>query len=255
MINRDIRPGGLAEYGIYFRKHVIKESFRKQFINVLAKPNIHYFGHLTIGNDQLITIDDLQAMGFDAILVATGAQNTKWLGVINEDAIGVYHAKDLTFFYNSLPGHSVQTLNLGKKVILVGLGNVMIDIARYLTHEEKVDEIIISARRGPGEIKFTQKEWLYIANNLDQEKFDEEMLQCKPIMETVNQDYEKAYDSFFKSLHKAHPKDSETKISFDFYARPHQVITDENGKTIGLEVLTRSLLNKEMVISKHKTQA
>ena len=245
LINRDIRPGGLAEYGIYFRKHLIKESFRKQFINILAKPNITYFGNIKIGQDQPISIQNLENLGFDAILITTGAQNTKWLGLPHEDAPGVYHAKDLTFFYNSLPNHPIQNLSIGSKVVLIGLGNVMVDIARYLTHEEKVEEIIITARRGPGEVKFTQKEWLYIANNLDKSKFDQEMEKCKPIMETAHQDYEASYQSFFKSMHKAHPKDSETKISFDFFARPNQIIVDQQGKAIGLEVADTILIEQE----------
>lgn len=245
LINRDIRPGGLAEYGIYFRKHLIKESFRKQFINILSKPNISYFGNLKIGKDQPLTIQTLEALGFDAILITTGAQNTKWLDLPHEDAPGVYHAKDLTFFYNSLPNHPVQNFSAGSKVVLIGLGNVMVDIARYLTHEEKVEEIVITARRGPGEVKFTQKEWLYIANNLDQEKFDQEMEKCKPIMEKAQQDFDESYQSFFKSMHKAHPKDSETKISFDFFARPNQIIVDQQGKTIGLEVADTVLIEQE----------
>ena len=245
LINRDIRPGGLAEYGIYFRKHLIKESFRKQFINILAKQNITYFGNIKIGQDQPISIQTLEDLGFDAILITTGAQNTKWLGLPHEDASGVYHAKDLTFFYNSLPNHPIQNLSIGSKVVLIGLGNVMVDIARYLTHEEKVEEIIITARRGPGEVKFTQKEWLYIANNLDKPKFDQEMEKCKPIMETAHQDYEASYQSFFKSMHKAHPKDSETKISFDFFARPNQIIVDQQGKAIGLEVADTILIEQE----------
>ena len=245
LINRDIRPGGLAEYGIYFRKHLIKEAFRKQFINTLAKPNIHYFGNLTIGKNQELSIQNLQTFGFDAILITTGAQNTKLLGLKNEEADGVYHAKDLTFFYNSLPGHPIQNLNLGSKVVLIGLGNVMVDIARYLTHEEEVDEIIITARRGPGEVKFTQKEWLTIANNLDKEIFDKEMEKCHPIMQSANQDYDAAYQKFFKSLHKAYPKDSDTKISFDFFARPNQVLTDKFGKTNGLEVADTILVKQE----------
>ncbi len=245
LINRDIRPGGLAEYGIYFRKHLIKESFRKQFINILSKPNITYLGNLKIGQDQPISIQTLEELGFDAILIATGAQNTKWLGLPHEDAPGVYHAKDLTFFYNSLPNHPIQNLNVGSKVVLIGLGNVMVDIARYLTHEEKVDEIIITARRGPGEVKFTQKEWLYIANNLDIEKFNQEMQKCKPIMQIAHQDYEESYQNFFKSMHKAYPKDSDTKISFDFFARPNQIIIDQQGKAIGLEVADTTLIEQK----------
>lgn len=242
LINRDIRPGGLVEYGIYFRKHIIKEAFRKQFISTLAKPNIRYYGNLIIGQNKPISIEHLKKAGFDAILIATGAQNTKYVGLPNETAAGVFHAKDITFYYNSLPGHGNKHLNLGPKIILIGLGNVMIDIARYLIHEEKVDQIITTARRGPSEVKFTQKEWLTVANNLDKKSFEAEMEQCEPIMEAVKQNYQEAYQKFFKSIHKAYPKDSETKLSFDFFAQPKQIVLDKEGKVKGLEIVETELI-------------
>lgn len=49
ILNRDIKPGGLAEYGIYPLKHKMKTGLRKQFERVLALPNIHYLGHVPIG--------------------------------------------------------------------------------------------------------------------------------------------------------------------------------------------------------------
>ena len=38
IFNRDIKPGGLAEYGIYPAKHTMKEGLRKQFRGVLQQP-------------------------------------------------------------------------------------------------------------------------------------------------------------------------------------------------------------------------
>ena len=48
IFNRDIKLGGLAEYGIYPVKHKMKDGLRKQFAKVMALPNVHYFGHTPV---------------------------------------------------------------------------------------------------------------------------------------------------------------------------------------------------------------
>ncbi|MBK9707713.1 MAG: NAD(P)-binding protein [Acidobacteria bacterium] len=60
IINRDIKPGGLVEYGIYFNKHKLKEGVRKQFRQILADPHVHYFGHVKIGEKADLTINELR---------------------------------------------------------------------------------------------------------------------------------------------------------------------------------------------------
>ena len=81
LFNRDIKPGGLAEYGIYPDKHTMKEGLRKQFRQVLENENITYYGNVKIETQGELTLDDLRALGFQAILVTAGAQGTKWLGL------------------------------------------------------------------------------------------------------------------------------------------------------------------------------
>ena len=93
VFNRDIKPGGLAEYGIYPDKHKMKEGLRKQFRQLLGMPQLDYYGHLTVGEDADLSLADLRACGFQAILVTVGAQGTKWLGLPGEDLLegGVEH--------------------------------------------------------------------------------------------------------------------------------------------------------------------
>ena len=80
LFNRDIKPGGLAEYGIYPAKHTMKEGLRKQFKRVLEQPNIEYFGNVSIGTKGDLSLDDLRALGFQAILVTAGARAPSGLG-------------------------------------------------------------------------------------------------------------------------------------------------------------------------------
>src|SRR4026209_93940 len=76
LLNRDIKPGGLAEYGIYPNKHTMKNGLRKQFRQVLDVPNLDYYVNVSIGAQGDLTLDDLRALGFQAILVTAGAQGT-----------------------------------------------------------------------------------------------------------------------------------------------------------------------------------
>ena len=85
LLNRDIKPGGLAEYGIYPSKHTMKAGLRKQFRQVLEHPNIDYYGNITIGTGGDLNLDDLWTLGFQAVLVTAGAQGAKWLGLPGED--------------------------------------------------------------------------------------------------------------------------------------------------------------------------
>ncbi|MBL8103179.1 MAG: NAD(P)-binding protein, partial [Anaerolineales bacterium] len=70
IFNRDIKPGGLAEYGIYPEKHSMKEGLRKQFRQTLDLANIDYYGNVSIGTNGDLTLDELRAFGFDAVLVS-----------------------------------------------------------------------------------------------------------------------------------------------------------------------------------------
>lgn len=244
LFNRDIKPGGLAEYGIYPTKHEMKAGLRKQFNQVLEHPNIHYFGNISIGTNGDLSLDDLRDLGFQAILVTAGAQGAKWLGLPGEDLKGVYQAKDVVYFYNKLPPNSQGEFRFGKRCAIVGAGNVMIDIARYLIRQEQVDEVIAVVRRGPVEIKFDKKEMEYVIANLDQDALEIEITRVRPIMEAVAQDPEAAWAAIIESLPKAYPAVSDTRFRFEFLSSPLQML-GENGLLTQLELEDTTLILKD----------
>ena len=88
IFNRDVKPGGLAEYGIYPTKDKMKFGLRKQFAKVLSLPNVHYFGNVPVSKDAAVTVDDLKKWDPTAIVFAVGAQGTKKLGLPGEKAKG-----------------------------------------------------------------------------------------------------------------------------------------------------------------------
>lgn len=244
LLNRDIKPGGLAEYGIYYDKYKMKEGLRKQFRQILALPNIHYLGNVVVGQKGDISLADLRQMGFQAVLVSVGAQGTKWLGLPGEDLKGVYHAKDLVYHYNKLPPFSTQEFAVKGRVALIGVGNVMMDIAHWVIRDLKVEEVIAVARRGPAEVKFSKKEMEAVGGNLDLQALDEELERVRPIMESIGQNVQAAKEYILAGLPKAVEPVSNTRFRFDFLASPTRILGDEAGNVSGLEVEDTTLVPK-----------
>jgi ferredoxin--NADP+ reductase len=236
MFNRDIKPGGLAEYGIYPNKYTMKNGLRKQFRQVLDVPNLDYYGNVTVGAQGDLSLDDLRTLGFQATLVTVGAQGTKWLGLPGENLAGVYHAKDVVYYYNHLPPFSQKSFYFGKRCAIIGAGNVMLDIAHYLIHEKKVNEVIAVVRRGPAEVKFDKKEMEYVIANLDVAALDAEIRRVAPIMQAVHQDPEAARLTILEALPKALLKASDTCFRFEFLASPVRMIGDESGRLKQVEI-------------------
>jgi ferredoxin--NADP+ reductase len=237
LFNRDIKPGGLAEYGIYPEKHKMKEGLRRQFHQILDHPGVEYYGNVIISQEGDFSLEELKSAGVQALLVSAGAQGTKWLGLPGEEIPkGVYHAKDLVYHYNKLPPFSQKQFYIGDRVALVGAGNVMLDIARYLIRTLKVGEVIAVVRRGPAEVKFDKKEMEYVVANLDRAALDAEVARVAPAMEVVGQDVEAAKECILAALPKALEPVSGARFRFDFLASPARIIGNERGEVCGLEV-------------------
>ncbi|HJW91391.1 MAG TPA: FAD-dependent oxidoreductase [Anaerolineales bacterium] len=245
LLNRDIKPGGLAEYGIYPNKYKMKSGLRKQFRQILDDPGIEYYGNVVVSQQGDLSLANLRSMGFQALLVTVGAQGTKWLGLPGEDLAGVYHAKDIVYHYNQLPPFSQQKFTIGKRVAIVGVGNVMMDIAHWLIRDRKVDEVVAVARRGPAEVKFSKKEMEIVARNLDLDALDEEITRVASAMKAVGQDISAAKDFILAALPKALEPVSETRFRFDFLASPSRIHGGERGEVRGLEVEDTTLIAAE----------
>lgn len=242
LLNRDVKPGGLAEYGIYYDKYKMKDGLRKQFRQILEIPTIDYFGNVSVGLKGDLTLADLRAFGFQAVLVTVGAQGTKWLGLPGEDLFGVYHAKDLVYHYNRLPPFSTRKYMIGEHVALIGVGNVMMDIAHWLVRDKKVKEVIAVARRGPAEVKFTRKEMEIIGCNLDLQALDAEFVRVAPVMQALGQDIAAAKNFIVSAIPKAQERISDTRFRFDFLASPARIVGGEMGRVHGLEIEDTTLV-------------
>lgn len=250
ILNRDIKPGGLAEYGIYPTKDKMKIGLRKQFAKVLSLPNVHYFGHVPVSSQAAVTIDDLRQFSPAAIVFAVGAQGTKKLGLPGETAKGVYAAKDFVYSYNLLPPFTSHDFSTGKRVAIIGMGNVMVDIARWLMIDaphKTAEEVIVVARRGPFEAKFDKKEFDYIEEFLDRKAFAEELRRIQPQLASVGQDISKLAEETFPVLAtpaEDHPQ-GKPRLRFRFLCSPQAIHGDTGGRIDHLTVTENVLSEKD----------
>jgi len=233
LINRDVKPGGLAEYGIFLNKYKMKGGLRRQFQKILSDPRVTYLGHVTVAERGDLTVDALAGMGFDALVFAIGAQGTKYLGIEGERLPGVYHAKDLVYHYNRLPPFSEQPFPMGRRVAIVGVGNVMVDIANYCAHFCDVDEVIAVARRGPFEKAYDDREFEDVEDAFDLALYREELERIRPRLEAAGQNPDELMAAV-AARGEPSPR-CRTRLRFRFLASPRRVVA-ENGRVVGLEV-------------------
>ncbi len=247
LFNRDIKPGGLAEYGIYPLKDKMKFGLRKQFAKVLALPNVHYLGHVTIGEGSDVTLDDLRAMSPSVIVVSCGAQGYNQLGLPGEFSKGVYSAKDFVYHYNQLPLCATTDFSTGKRIAIIGMGNVAADIMRWLLRDCpdcKTEEVIVVARRGPYEAKFENKEIAYVEEFIRRDEFLGEMERIQGASAAANQDLsaEKLGAATFPFLKKSFPPADRPKLSFRFLSSPKEIIAGPDGRIQKLVVTENNLV-------------
>jgi ferredoxin/flavodoxin---NADP+ reductase len=246
LFNRDIKPGGLAEYGIYPLKDKMKFGLRKQFAKVLALPNVHYFGHVKIGEQGDLTLADLRAMNPAAMVFACGAQGYNALGLPGEESSGVYSAKDFVYGYNQLPPYATRDLSTGRRVAIIGMGNVAADIMRWLLRDSpdrQTEEVIVVARRGPYEAKFDKKEIEHVEEYISRKDFLRELDRIRETCEACNQDLspEKLGESTFTFLKKTFPAEDRPKLKFRFLSSPKEIIAGPDGRIEKLTVTENNL--------------
>lgn len=167
-------PYGLIRFGVAPDHQSIKGVSRR-YEKVALSDNVRFVGNITIGKD--ITIPELQQL-YDAVVLATGAPNDRQLDVAGADLPNVFGSAAFVGWYNGHPQFAELAPDLsGKHAVVIGMGNVALDVARILskTEEEfagadivahaldalrnnKLEKVTIVGRRGPHQIMMTPKE-------------------------------------------------------------------------------------------------
>ena len=121
VFDKNAEPGGMLRYGIpAFR---LERNVIDAEIDVLRELGVEFKCGVEVGKD--ITIDELRKQGFEAFYLGIGAQRSAKLGIPGEELSGVYGGIDFLRAVND-----GQELKLGKKVVVIGGGNVAMDVAR-----------------------------------------------------------------------------------------------------------------------------
>lgn len=243
LLNRDVKPGGLAEYGIFPTKHAMKEGLRKQFRKILAHPQLRYYGNVRVGEKGHVRLAELDALSPAAVVVAAGAQGTKSLGIPGEDAAGVFHAKDLVYHYNRLPPFSQKPFPMGQRVGIIGLGNVMCDVANWACNHAKSREVVAIGRRGPAERKYTPNEFHHISMHLDREALRREFESIRPVLAAVGQDADAIAAEIVREAPEKTPVGA-TRFSFLFLRTPREILKDGSGRIRALRVESNALVRE-----------
>ena len=174
MIERLPTPWGLVRSGVAPDHPKIK-TVSKVFEKIASSENFRLFANVEVGED--ITVAQLQEK-YDAVIIATGSSLGKKLGIPGEDLRGSLSAAVFVPWYNAHPDFvGVDTPLDSDTAVVIGAGNVAMDVARMLALEpseldptdtadhaidalkkSNIRKVYISARRGPEHAAFTSPE-------------------------------------------------------------------------------------------------
>ncbi|KAI2619962.1 nucleotide-binding domain-containing protein [Hypoxylon sp. NC1633] len=177
-------PYGLVRFGVA-PDHPEVKNCQDKFEEVASSPDFTFIGNVSIGNTDGhfhgCTIPLASVMRhYDAVVFAYGASKDKRLGIPGEsDLQGIYSAREFVGWYNGLPEYADLSPDLtqGDEAVIVGQGNVALDVARMLLEnvdvlrktditeaaietllKSRIKRVHIVGRRGPMQAAFTIKE-------------------------------------------------------------------------------------------------
>ena len=174
IIDRLPVPYGLIRSGVAPDHQSIKAVY-KRYESVNLTENVRFVGNVSVGDD--VSIAELQGL-YDAVVLATGAPRDRALAIPGADLPGVIGSAAFVGWYNGHPDFADLSPPLGGPgAVIVGNGNVALDVARILakTRAEfdgadiaahalealeaaRIVRITILGRRGPHQIAMTPKE-------------------------------------------------------------------------------------------------
>jgi NADPH-dependent glutamate synthase beta subunit-like oxidoreductase len=254
IIDRLPVPFGLIRFGVAPDHQSIK-AVAGRYEKVALSDNVRFVGNVTVGKD--VSIDELQTL-YDAVILATGAPNDRPLDIAGADLPGVFGSAAFVGWYNGHPDYADLRPPLdGRHVVIVGNGNVALDVARILSKtraefdgsdivshaldgldHSAVEDITILGRRGPHQIAMTPKELGELAHlqratpRVDKDDLPdigEDALLEPGIRKSVTHLRE------FAAIPEAFRADKVISINFDFFAAPVAIEGDGKVQRVRVE--------------------
>ncbi|WP_342659606.1 putative ferredoxin/ferredoxin--NADP reductase [Rhodococcus ruber] len=180
MFDRLPTPWGLVRSGVapdHPGTKAVTESFEWSFRRDA------FALHLDVEVGRDIDHDELLAH-HHAVVYATGASADRSLGIPGEDLPGSHAATEFVAWYNGHPDYADRVFDLsGERAVLVGNGNVALDVARILTMDvdelartdiadhalealrrSNIREVVLLGRRGPAQAAYSNPEFLALGD-------------------------------------------------------------------------------------------
>ncbi|HET6189419.1 MAG TPA: FAD-dependent oxidoreductase [Trebonia sp.] len=264
-------PGGLVRYGVA-PDHQETKEISAGFMRSLRRSNVALHLNVEVGRD--VSHEEL-ARYHHAVIYAVGTPESRPLGVSGEDLPGSHSASEFVAWYNGHPEYADRTFDFsGERAVVVGNGNVALDVARILTAdvsalartdialhalaqlaESRIREVVVLGRRGPAQASFTIAE-LTGLRELPGVKLvvDEDEASLDDV---TAQAYEARRDSMdllkVQLLHDlaGTPAGSERRIVLRFLKSPVEVLGST--QVTGVRVVRNSLVNDAGTIKARST--
>ncbi len=255
MYDRLPTPFGLVRYGVAPDHQKIK-TVTKVYERTASDPRFRFYGNVDFGRD--VTHEDLR-QHYDQIVYAVGAQSDRRLNIPGEDLKGSLSATEFVAWYNGHPDFVDLDLDLScQSVIVVGVGNVAMDVARILAKtvddlkdtdiadhalsvlaKINVCDIYVLARRGPAQAKFTNPE-IKEFGELDHadvvvnaSELDLDALSAKEI---ENDTIAKKNMDILREFAQRPLSGKPRRVHFRFLVSPVEILGDDQGKVKGVRI-------------------
>jgi ferredoxin--NADP+ reductase len=240
-------PYGLVRSGVAPDHPKIK-SVTRAYDRTTQNERFRFFGHVELGAD--VSRQQLLER-YHVVCYTIGTPIDKRLGIPGEDLHGSHAATEFVAWYNGHPDHAGLEVDLNAKLaVVVGAGNVALDVARMLAlapselagtdtadhamevlESSGIEEVTILARRGPLQAAFTNPELLEMG---ELERADLEILGSKldELSATALTEADKTRRRNVEIVHEyaERPKTGRPlTVRFRFLASPVELLGDEQG--------------------------
>lgn len=252
-------PFGLVRSGVAPDHQKIK-SITKTFERTAKTDRFRFLGNVEVGKD--VSAAELAAH-YDQVVWAVGSTSDRRLGIPGEELADVHAATAFIGWYNAHPDFRDFPFDLGtERAVVVGGGNVALDIARVLLrgHDElartdiaahaitalrasRVREVVVLARRGPAEVAFTPRELEDMADLagvrvvIDRSVVEAEALQLDALEGQARKNVE-----IMLALARAAPKVATRTLRIELLASPVEVLGREGQRVRGVRVERNELV-------------
>ncbi|OBF32167.1 ferredoxin [Mycobacterium sp. ACS1612] len=235
-------PYGLVRAGVA-PDHQSTKRVTKLFDTIAGRRGFRFYLNVEVGSD--LTHDELLAH-HHAVLYAVGAPSDRRLAIDGMGLPGTATATEVVAWFNGHPEYADLPIDLShERVVVIGNGNVALDVARILTtdpdvlartdiadhalaalRESRVAEVVIAARRGPADSAFTLPELIGLASTCD-------VVLDAADHDLVLRDLAEASDPLTRNklevlskLGDASTPATRPRIRFAYHLTPHRIVGD-----------------------------